>query len=459
MAKKFANSGAGRKVIFSEVTTEIRGESNPITSEEAKKLLGWEEITADDKREPLFEHKRGKEMVRVFTANNTKNRPFSYGSAETYAQEILNGRWKLNGETVVIGETGSVLSGQHRLVAAVLAGWMLEDDPKTWKAVCKGVPGLPTIITYGVSESGEVTKTLDNGRTRTLSDVLYTDTSLFSRESSKSRKDLSKMLETALKFVYFRATADRSAFNPHTTNGAYLEWHSRHKGLTESVKKVWGEADTKLIGEYLSAGYLSGVHYLLSVSATDEEVYFGRTVPSEKYVSWNNHARADEYIADIAANAKTVSAMREYITGTLTDAETGRTASRLERIAVILKGWEQYLKGKNVTPKGVELSFEVDETTGAMKIVDHPTAGGIDRGENWCDDPTEEEIQAEAQRIKQEGLDRKRDSADSEDEVDTVILESDEAPVEVIDTTESTTEEPKKKTKKPKKPELKGGIG
>lgn len=82
------------------------------------------------------------------------NRPVRPSAVERYAREMSNGRWKLNGEAVVIDEAGVVIDGQHRLHACVRAGVAFE-----------------TIVVSNVPRSAF--DTLDIGLARTTADYLH----------------------------------------------------------------------------------------------------------------------------------------------------------------------------------------------------------------------------------------------------------------------------------------------
>lgn len=97
-----------------------------ITPEIAKDLLG------DDN-----EHQRNKSVSHVaFLAN-----------------EMESGRWQMNGEPIIVSNTGRVLDGQHRLTACIKCG-------KSFK----------TIVVSGVPD--ECFKTIDTGMKRTTGNIL-----------------------------------------------------------------------------------------------------------------------------------------------------------------------------------------------------------------------------------------------------------------------------------------------
>ena len=61
--------------------------------------------------------------AREYLKKNTNNyRRMSRSTIRSYAEDIKNGRWELNGETIIFGKDGILKDGQHRLAAIVLAG-------------------------------------------------------------------------------------------------------------------------------------------------------------------------------------------------------------------------------------------------------------------------------------------------------------------------------------------------
>lgn len=81
------------------------------------------------------------------------NRKVSPRAVDRYAADMRAGRWQANGSTIVMGKSGQILDGQHRLEAIVQAG----------------VP-VSMVVVSGVDDSAF--GTIDTGRARTVSDVL-----------------------------------------------------------------------------------------------------------------------------------------------------------------------------------------------------------------------------------------------------------------------------------------------
>ena len=76
---------------------------------------------------------------------NTHNRRLNENYVLSLAQDILDDRYQLNGEAIVIASDGTVHNGQHRLHAVILAGKPIESivvrgvDPATFESVDSGM--------------------------------------------------------------------------------------------------------------------------------------------------------------------------------------------------------------------------------------------------------------------------------------------------------------------------------
>lgn len=84
---------------------------------------------------------------------NTDNRKVRSTTVARYARDMVSGAWELNGETIKVASDGTVLDGQHRLLACKEAG----------------VP-FSTLIVQGLNHT--VRETMDTGMRRTMADTL-----------------------------------------------------------------------------------------------------------------------------------------------------------------------------------------------------------------------------------------------------------------------------------------------
>lgn len=75
-----------------------------------------------------------------------RNRTLRQRKIETYADDMKNKRWDLNGETIIIASDKTVLDGHHRLWACVMAetafttAVALNVDPDKFKSIDTGAP-------------------------------------------------------------------------------------------------------------------------------------------------------------------------------------------------------------------------------------------------------------------------------------------------------------------------------
>ena len=90
------------------------------------------------------------DIARKWLALNKVNRPISYNTVQTYADDMLNGRWdRKTTSCIAFSESGYLVDGQHRLSAIIVAN-------------------IPVIM--WVSRNVGERVVFDSGRTRTLSD-------------------------------------------------------------------------------------------------------------------------------------------------------------------------------------------------------------------------------------------------------------------------------------------------
>jgi hypothetical protein len=68
------------------------------------------------------------DMAKDMLKNNTENRTLKSRRVQMYANDMLNGNWKMNGDTIVISDDGVLKNGQHRLHSIIAANKPLENQ-------------------------------------------------------------------------------------------------------------------------------------------------------------------------------------------------------------------------------------------------------------------------------------------------------------------------------------------
>lgn len=495
-----------REVKYPDIETRLCLGEDAITEEQARILLGWqteEEYVAEElakisdvkkkeKAKPtyggdyLFTDEEGK---KVRCNNNDHNRPFDDSHARKLAQDILNRFWAdsrngkgqeingvdyprtINGESIIIGRTGRILSAQHRLIGLVLANQIYRgEQSEHWKEKWPKEDGPPTIealLVYGIDESPETTRTLDNVKPRGLADVLFTDEELYKGKKSNGkpynksdRAALCRLTEHAVRFLWHRTGERDDAFSPRLTHSEAIDFILRHPHLRRAVKEIYDiySADWKVSCDKMRPGTASAMLYMMGCSRSDGKRYRdpAETPRTEKRLDWSLWDKACEYWTHLCTGGAEVRGVHYALSG-LHGEEATATPTVDEKMTVIIKGWNLYREDKKLTRDNCKPKYTQDpDLPNIFTMHDFPLLGGIDLGkdggrkdtterrkdeaaeekhvqdetmtpeeqddadaasENQEDsgpepgDPTPEEIEARKEQVRQETEQRKKDRA------------------------------------------------
>lgn len=376
-----------------------------LTADRAKELLGWETEAdyiaklktvdanlneADAKK--IFAKDAfltDKEGMKVALRNNTRNRPWQESVTESYVQDMLKKHWEFNGETVIIGQYAHVLSGQHRLIALVFAEQLRTSDSEKlhWEEFWDGPVTMPAVVVYGIEESPRVTRTIDNVKSRTLSDVLYADSDLFKDYNIGERKSIARAAEYAVKFLWERTgegDTARNSFAPKRTHSEALEFLDRHARLKDCIKFIMDEDKGKgNIARFLYPGHAAALLYMMGCSGTSEDKiqdYLGDRPPREKHLKFDNLKKAKMFWSDLArgdVSMANVILARCPVRGNEVEEDgtiqmTGKVfdtyvddkrqlgdGSQAEQVAVLIRAWNQYVKDETIEP--IQLGYAIDK--------------------------------------------------------------------------------------------------
>jgi hypothetical protein len=226
--KAKAKTNVSRVALYETPYLELASGDKAITVEYAKKLLGW---TVEDDKEKFNANYLLKDFSgkKVRCSNNVTNRPLYMAVVKVLIQEILRKRWRLNGESLIIGSTGLILNGQHTLIALILAGQQWEKDPEA----CDQWTTEPTIdkaIVFGIDESDMTVNTMDTCKPRSLADVIYRS-EFFSGIKAGDRQACARIADYAVRILWHRTGAGLDAFAPRRTHAESLDFIARHPRL------------------------------------------------------------------------------------------------------------------------------------------------------------------------------------------------------------------------------------
>ena len=371
-------SKSAREVVYDKAKVRLCVGDSALDDETARKLLGWKEEA--DKEQFGIDFQFRDEMGRkVRCLNNDINRPITWTNVLVCKQEILNGKWKFNFEPIIIGVTGRVVDGQHRLVALVLAVQEWQANPDRYQDHWPNQPTIETLVCFGCSEDDETVNTINTGRPRTLSDVIYRS-SYFCDMNSQERKTIARIMDVAIKLVWKRTHASQGVNLNYLTHSEALSFIGRHERLLEAVRHIYEEDNDKSLSRYCSLGTAAGLLYLMGTcqSETDNEDhtgYFQVMEPHENQLDFSMWDKACEFFVLLASGHEHLSAVRLAI-GRVQEDEL---ADIKARIGTIVKAWNLYSLGD--VPEVDDLSLEFVARDEVYVLTEFPTVGGIDLGE------------------------------------------------------------------------------
>lgn len=362
------NHGVGRKVLFDQIQTmefSLKHVNGPMTSERMKTILGWTEVPDDDPN-PLDYDVLDNERKKIRLKNNVANRPFRTALGRTWESEVLYDRWNgglgngPNGETIIVGRTGLVLDGQHRGVGFVLAvqEWHADQakDPaeRRWTNWDKE-PVVECLVVFGISEESKVVDTINTGEPRSLADVLFRDDQYFGELTGKERVTIAKIAEHAIRMLAHRTAAFADAFAPNRTHSEQIEFLHRHPKLLQCVKRIF-ESDTNgSITEHVSLGSAAALMFLMGCAGDTGEKYRNAERPTDSMLKWGHWELADQFWTGIGDKLdrffEPLSAARAVI------AQDAQSVSKPERIALVVKAWDLFSRGKPITHEAIALSY------------------------------------------------------------------------------------------------------
>lgn len=349
--------------------------------------------------------------------NNCRNRPFDAEHSAMLRQVILNKGWAgpsgcgdtLNGEPVIVGATGIVISGQHTLYAVATAEQEWTINHEHWSALWPdGPPQIEKLVVCGVAETQNILKTLDNIRPRRAADTFATS-DLYCDLPPKGKQECSRMLEAALKMLWKRLGCADDKYEHYQTIDASYNLLARHPRLNDVIDKVGGaikaifdvNADRQLSKLKLSAGQCAAAMYLMGVSGSDFDGYYNAEKRDESVLDFSRWEKAEEFFTLLAAG-EDFDVVRKALGDLFVPGESigGRV---IEKLAVLAKAWQAFgVEGRNPTVDDCSLADDYDRDvqgniTGLSKAA---TFGGIDRGEKPEPIGEEEVPPAEVEKTK-----------------------------------------------------------
>jgi hypothetical protein len=377
-----------------------------ITAADCDFLLGCKEM--QDKKNCHFTDEYGK---HIYCTNNSSNRPLIEESVKSLMSQILEGYWETNGEAGILGESGTLLSFQHRLIAGKRAAqrWRIDLDESLKRAKETGgeiaykwphwgnkEPYITSVIVTGIKEDDRVVNTMDTGLPRTLWMVIYRCEE-FKAMEEKERRACAKLLEHSIRQLWYRTGSGINSFSKLRSHAELVDFWHRHPSLVRCVKHVHDENKEGKIGQLLSPGYMAAMLYLMGTSGTVDETYRESDHGKEDMLDTTRMEDAFNWITLVAQCAEQFQPLHFAIT-TMLNSPYG--ISRDERIDLLVHCWNAYINQQPIDNDTLCLETQeyktvegkvahmlciqgstIDPPNACRHLPDeHPTVGGIDLG-------------------------------------------------------------------------------
>lgn len=378
----------GRKVLYPELKMFKFVGDKPMTVVQMKAYLGWQAESEDQQfgEDYLFKDFTG---TKIRLLNNTHNRPYFHQWAVELAHVFVNKQWELNGETCIIGEYGTVLSCQHRGVGLCLAEQLRTGGNASQYEDLWGDSEVTAemLVVVGVKETPNVTRTLDNVRPRTLTDVMFADEEAFRDVGTKERQHLSRMAQFAVAMLRSRTGAN-SAFKPRRTHTAEVETWNNHPRLKDAVMHIYTETKGKSgPAKLMAPGTAAALMYLMGCSGGDGEAYHAarrQKLPhGDDQLEWGNWKKSASFWAGLFCDNSRTPAFAHEVRQAIANcsAASGEGgATYQERLGIIIKAWNLYVADGGVDAAALKLKYISDG--GVNKLIEFPTIeGGADLGD------------------------------------------------------------------------------
>lgn len=237
-------------------------------------------------------------LATKLLSRNTRNRGVSTNRVDQYAADMRRGNWVVNGEAIKIADDGTILDGQHRLLA------ILEADTPVETLLIVGLPA-------------EAQETMDQGRNRTLYEALKLRGEGEYTALAAALKVVTLYERDGVPFVGVLKAAP--------SNHECFRTLDRNPGVRESVALA---AKHKV--RWLSYSTLAGLHYLFAIVDQDD---------------------AEDFVVKLTRGAELPAAspiylLRERLLRAHT--EKHQALSPKAKMALVIRTWNAYRRGEDL---------------------------------------------------------------------------------------------------------------
>jgi hypothetical protein len=237
------------------------------------------------------------EMAATYLALNTHNRPLVDNRVNTISDDIVEGNWVFNGESIKFSTTDKLLDGQHRLAAIVKAGKPVE-----------------SVIIRGLDDVSQ--DTVDTGAKRTLGNVL-----------ALKGETYVNTLAAAIRLSYYLTKYGEPKTSPtrYPSNSELLRYFAANGDLRDAAPLASQAAHSSL-------RIPSGLACTLYCHMTRIDAERAKTF-------W------DQLLLNDAPKNSAIWALRETLTRDLSRPHRMGTN---HKVALVIKTWNSWLEGRKM---------------------------------------------------------------------------------------------------------------
>jgi hypothetical protein len=183
------------------------------------------------------------ELAEQLLGRNTHNRNVNTRIVAKYARDMKNGEWEFNGEAIKIADDGTMLDGQHRVLAVIEADVAID-----------------MLVIEGLKRQTQ--NTMDDGRKRSLADALRL----------KGEKDVNN-LAAALRMLYSyeRHGVPSQISSASATTRECIDVLERNPGLRESADYTKNQRGKQSASKIIAASYVTSFHYIFNIAQSNED--------------------------------------------------------------------------------------------------------------------------------------------------------------------------------------------
>lgn len=227
------------------------------------------------------------------------NRKLSRRLTERYTDAMKRGEWALNGETVIVADSGKLNNGQHRLYASTQSGCSFR-----------------TLIVFGIAEGTR--STLDQGKRRSITDELYMAgyTTVANRASAATT--VLGYLKKDLNILAHGGSTAAQVLGTLQDHPKLMDGYGIAARMTNAFK--------------VSPGVMIGLYYLFAQRSPDAAEYFFNSLIYGAGTGGASDARS-----------RLVAKLREH-------SMRRHRMARAELIAITIKAWNYWTRGESTGP-------------------------------------------------------------------------------------------------------------